>query len=189
MDGSFAAGESVFSDPSTQKSAHYGISKAGVIHQYVDEADTAYHAGIVVNPVWPLLKPGKNPNFYTVGIEHEGRPDDIWPDVQLAASAALVAQIGGRWNIPMDTLHVIPHHQIRASKTCPGNWLKDMNTILKLTPAKTSPALPMVTTVRLLVDANLRIGEPGTHAPIARVISANTRISVAGFETGEEGER
>jgi N-acetylmuramoyl-L-alanine amidase len=54
MDGSFAAGESVFADPTTQKSAHYGIARTGVVHQYVEETDTAFHAGIVVRPTWKL---------------------------------------------------------------------------------------------------------------------------------------
>src|SRR5208282_4246667 len=124
MDGSFAAGESVFRDPTTQKSAHYGISSRGEVHQYVDENDTAFHAGIVVNPTWSLLKPRINPNFYTIGVEHEGRPDDIWPEAQLAASASLIGQIIARWGIPLDDSHIIRHHQIRASKTCPGNWLE-----------------------------------------------------------------
>ena len=30
-------------------SAHYGVSRRGDIHQYVDEPDTAFHAGVVVN--------------------------------------------------------------------------------------------------------------------------------------------
>jgi len=124
MDGSFEAGESVFRNPNTQKSAHYGISCVGKIHQYVDENDTAFHAGIVINPTWPLLKPRVNPNFYTIGIEHEGRPDDVWPEAQLEGSATLIGQIAARWSIPVDESHVIQHHQIRASKTCPGNWLK-----------------------------------------------------------------
>jgi N-acetylmuramoyl-L-alanine amidase len=123
MDGTFAAGESVFRNPKTQKSAHYGISNDGEVHQYVNEDDTAFHAGIVVNPTWALLKPKINPNFYTVGIEHEGRPDDVWPDTQLSASALLLKEITERWKIPLDGAHVIRHHQIRASKTCPGNWL------------------------------------------------------------------
>jgi N-acetylmuramoyl-L-alanine amidase len=139
MDGSFAAGESVFRDPTTQKSAHYGISKAGEVHQYVDENDSAFHAGIVVNPTWPLLKPRVNPNFYTIGIEHEGRPDDIWPEAQLSASATLIGQIAARWNIVLDELHVIRHHQIRASKTCPGNWVQ-VAALLQCVPITAAPA-------------------------------------------------
>jgi N-acetylmuramoyl-L-alanine amidase len=124
MDGSFIAGESVFSNPMTQKSGHYGISRAGDVHQYVKESDTAFHAGIVINPTWALIKPRINPNFYTIGIEHEGRPDDVWPEAQLSASATLIGEIASRWSIPLDELHVIRHHEIRASKTCPGNRLK-----------------------------------------------------------------
>jgi hypothetical protein len=139
MDGSFAAGESVFRNPKTQKSAHYGISHEGEIHQYVDEKNTAFHAGIVVNPTWSLLKPRINPNFYTIGIEHEGRPDDVWPEAQLSASAALIADVAKNWEIPLDEEHVIRHHQIRASKTCPGNWLQIgelLKRALAVVPAK-----------------------------------------------------
>lgn len=184
MDGSFQAGESVFADPGTQKSAHYGISNTGLIHQYVDENDTAFHAGIVVNPSWPLIKPGINPNLYTVGIEHEGRPDDVWPDAQLSSSATLIQAIAARWAIPIDDQHVIRHHQIRASKTCPGNWL-NLDLLLKRIPSA-PPQPPVVSsTVRALKNVNLRKGRPNTAAPVAKVIVANTNISIAGFTSGE----
>lgn len=133
IDGSFAAGESVFRDPTTHKSAHYAVSRSGEVHQFVDEKDTAFHAGIVVNPTWALLRPRVNPNFYTIGIEHEGRPDDVWTEAELSASATLIGQIVARWSIPLDDLHVIRHHQIRASKTCPGNWLQ-IGELLKRVP-------------------------------------------------------
>jgi N-acetylmuramoyl-L-alanine amidase len=133
MDGSFASGESVFADPTSHKSAHYGISREGIIHQYVSEDDTAFHAGIVVNPTWKLLKPRVNPNFYTIGIEHEGRAADVWPEAQLSASASLMAGIAERWKIPVDTDHVIRHHEIRSSKTCPGIWLTDMRILMPST--------------------------------------------------------
>src|SRR5450631_1958495 len=139
IDGSFAAGESVFRNPATQKSAHYAVSWTGSVDQFVDENDTAFHAGIVVNPTWPLLKPRINPNFYTIGIEHEGCPDDVWPEAQLSASATLIGEIATRWGIPLDESHVIRHHQIRASKTCPGNWLKIAD-LLKRVPIVSAPA-------------------------------------------------
>jgi len=184
MDGSFAAGESVFLDPATQKSAHYGISTAGEVHQYVDENDTAFHAGIVVRPQWQLLKPAVNPNFYTIGIEHAGRPDDIWPEAQLATSAALIGEIAVRWNIPVDDQHIVPHHFIRASKTCPGNWL-DMNTLIRRVPQPRSPSPLSISTVRLLKNVNLRRGAPNIAAPILRVIPAGTQVKVAGYAIGQ----
>jgi N-acetylmuramoyl-L-alanine amidase len=187
IDGSFEAGESVFRDPTTQKSAHYAVSKTGVVHQYVDENDTAFHAGIVVNPTWSLLKPGVNPNFYTCGIEHEGRPDDVWPDAQLAASAALILQIAARWAIPLDSKHVFRHHEIRASKTCPGNWLQIDNLLARI---PNSPGLTLIAnaSVQTVKNVNLRQARPNTAASIVGVIPANTNIAVAGFAAGERVE-
>ena len=163
MDGSFAAGESVFRNPSSQKSAHYGISKAGEIHQYVDEHDTAFHAGIVVNPTWSLLKPRVNPNFYTIGIEHEGRPDDVWPETQLSASAELIGEIATRWKIPLDESHVIRHHQIRASKTCPGNWLK-MGELLTRVPARQPLTIAATAGVSTGTDGSIGMAAGATVA-------------------------
>ncbi len=215
MDGSFSAGESVFRNPDSHKSAHYGVNRCGEIHQYVDENDTAFHAGIVVNPTWPLLKARVNPNFYTIGIEHEGRPDDVWPQVQLLASAALIGEIAVRWNIALDELHVIRHHQIRASKTCPGNWVQ-ISELLKRVPsvagasavasAAAAPdasgytnALPLPgskpaaqgstaesVVVRTLRKVNLRRGKPSTAAPVLRVVAAHTDMVVCSVVTGEQ---
>lgn len=214
IDGSFAAGESVFRNPATQKSAHYAVSWTGSADQFVDENDTAFHAGIVVNPTWPLLKPRINPNFYTIGIEHEGRPDDVWPEAQLSASATLIGEIATRWGIPLDESHVIRHHQIRASKTCPGNWIKIAD-LLKRVPIVSAPATvsstapsggsgasapcpPIVsaaptpitpvrgtTMVRTVRKVNLRLAKPSTMALVVRVIPPHTDIVVSRCEIGE----
>ncbi len=155
-----------------------------MVHQYVDENDTAFHAGIVVNPTWSLLKPGVNPNFYTCGIEHEGRPDDVWPDAQLTASAALILQIAARWAIPFDSQHVFRHHEIRASKTCPGNWLQIDNLLAHI---PNSPGLALIAnaSVQTVKNVNLRQSRPNTASSIVGVIPANTNIAVAGFAAGE----
>ena len=215
IDGSFAAGESVFRNPTTQKSAHYGISRSGDVHQYVDENDTAFHAGVVVNPTWALLKPRVNPNFYTIGIEHEGRADDVWPEAQLTASAMLIGQVAARWGIPLDESHVIRHHQIRESKTCPGNWLS-MAGLLKRVPIEFAPAgAPIVSApsvvdgnhatsslitpkaptpinpatvaimVRTVRKANLRLARSTTTVPVVRVIPPHTEFVVSRSEIGE----
>lgn len=184
IDGSFSAGESVFLSDGTRKSAHYGISKEGIVHQYVDENDTAFHAGVVVNPTWELLKPGVNPNFYTIGIEHEGRPDDVWPETQLSASATLIGEIVARWDIATDRLHLVRHHQIRATKTCPGNWLSIEDLIGRVPNPEVVHPAPVVT-VRILHNVNLREGVPNTTAPVVRVLLANSEITVSSFTLGE----
>jgi N-acetyl-anhydromuramyl-L-alanine amidase AmpD len=108
------------------------------VHQFVDEADTAFHAGTVVRPTWRLLQPRVNPNLYTIGIEHEGLPQDSWADDLYATSAALIREVAARWKIPLDRDHVIMHREIRASKTCPGK--ADMDRLLR-----ESAALPAAT--------------------------------------------
>ena len=122
MDGGLSGTDAWFNDRRARVSAHYGIGKGGEVHQYVKEADTAFHAGTVDRPSWPLLKPRVNPNFYTIGIEHEGLAETPWPwpAAQLHASATLVREVLDRWGIPVVLDRIVPHHLIRAGKTCPG---------------------------------------------------------------------
>jgi len=124
--GSLLSADRWFNNSAASVSAHYGVGCDGQVHQYVAETDTAFHAGVVINPDCELVlaRPHVNPNYYSIGIEHEGQPGDPWTDEQTAASAALIAEIAQRWKILIDDRHVIQHHQIRASKTCPGGQQK-----------------------------------------------------------------
>ncbi len=118
--GSLATLRSRFGDPGSVMSVHYAIALDGTVEQYVAEADTAFHAGVVLSPSWPGIRARVNPNFYTIGIDHEGRAGEDWPAAQRAAAADLLAEIAGRWSIPLDRAHVVPHGAIRASANCPG---------------------------------------------------------------------
>jgi len=125
MDGTLPGTDTWFNTVGANVSAHYGVGKDGAVHQYVEEKDEAFHAGTVREPAWPLICAGGacedvNPNLFTIGIEHEGLATDEWPDAQYWVSAALVADICARNNIPIDAYHIVPHRAIRADKTCPG---------------------------------------------------------------------
>jgi hypothetical protein len=135
MDVDFADGEAAFRNPASCKSAHYGVSREGEVHQYVDENDSAFHAGIVVNPKWDLLKPRVNPNFYTIGIEHECLAGQQCTKDQLWASAQLIGEIADRWAIALDDRHIIGHQLIRASRQCPGSALV-VSELLKRVPPR-----------------------------------------------------
>jgi N-acetylmuramoyl-L-alanine amidase len=189
-EGSLRSIDQQFNDPVANVSAHYCVSKAGDIHQYVDENDTAFHAGTIDQPAWSGLKPGKtpgsfiNPNFYTIGIEHEGFADDKWPDTQLATSAALVGEIAQRWNISLDEDHVIRHHQIRFLKSCPGNVITIANILARVPPA--APVLPPgVTSVKTINNLRLRGGAPSVAAPVVRTIPAQTIVEVSKVFLGD----
>lgn len=120
-EGSAASVDSWFRNPASAVSAHYLVTKAGGLRQYVREEDTAWHAGRISNPTWRELRAGVNPNYYTIGIEHEGEPADAWPLPMLERSAMLLAELHVRWGIPLSGGLVTDHHSIFAGKTCPGD--------------------------------------------------------------------
>ncbi len=106
MEGSYAGAISWFQNPSAQVSAHYLIRKSdGQITQMVREYHQAWHA--------------KNHNYYTIGIEHDGRAADAgnWSAAMVNASARLTKSICARrgvncasaWQGPgYDTWHLVP---------------------------------------------------------------------------------
>lgn len=48
------------------------------------------------------IKQVPSPNFYTIGIEHEGDEQTEWTDATYTASSSLIRDISTRWNIPLD---------------------------------------------------------------------------------------
>lgn len=83
-----------------QVSAHYVISKNGDITQMVLEKDIAHHA--------------RSFNTRSIGIEHEGRPNDcsFFTNAMYQASAALVRNICDKYGIPKDRTHIIGHNEV-----------------------------------------------------------------------------
>jgi N-acetyl-anhydromuramyl-L-alanine amidase AmpD len=126
MAGTELGTDAWFRNPAHEVSAHYGIAKTGEIHQYVDESDTAYHAGLhgtdFLKATAQVVKdrPGVNPNQYSIGIEHEGQSGDPWPEAMIEASRALVKQCAATWSIPLDRYHIVGHHEIYPPHDCPG---------------------------------------------------------------------
>ena len=109
-------------NPVAKASAHYLVTKTGRILQLVKDEDTAWHAGQVNKPSWPLYD-GTNPNQYTIGIEHEALGGQGLTEDQFRATAWLHRQLVDKWNIPIDTDHIIGHYRIDSVNrpNCPGN--------------------------------------------------------------------
>ena len=129
-----------FNNPSAEVSAHYIVAKTGEVHQYVKEEDMSVPSpGAPLNPTWKLLRPGINPNDYTIGIEHEGKATDPWPDAQYQASAELVAAIAQHWSIPIDPDHIVLHREIHGDRPCPG-FIFDRTKLLGLIASPTMPS-------------------------------------------------
>ena len=147
-DGGFAASAAWFAAAESGVSAHYLIGLDGRVAQFVDEADTARHAGRVLRPTAKLARGRDDLNPITVGIELEdgGDPEGIErPAAQYEAAAALVAAVCERWEIPLDREHVIGHREVFAAKACPGNV--DLERLVAMArsaprPAEEIPAEP-----------------------------------------------
>jgi N-acetyl-anhydromuramyl-L-alanine amidase AmpD len=110
--------------PDAQASAHYLITREGVIYQLVDDENTSWHAGIVNQPDWPLYD-GTNPNRYTIGIEHEdydGDGEEGLTEAQYQATLWLHQQLIAKWGIAVDTDHIVGHYRIDSVNrpNCPG---------------------------------------------------------------------
>ena len=186
MEGSLAGTDSWFRSRASNVSAHYGIGKGGEIHQYVREVDAAWHAGRKTSDAtWQLLKPNMNPNYYTVGIEHEGFGDDRWPAAMYEASAALIKEISHRWDIPIDRKHIIGHREINTNKTCPGSQVS-IRKLLRMVKGRvadpnTYNLVEDRGTVRARDRLNVRRQLPTTAAGVVRTVNAGTQLRYVGW--------
>lgn len=132
-DGSMEGAYSWFNNPSSQASSHYMTARNGEIWKFVDVANIAWHAGGVANPTSPMINPHINPNFYSVGIEHEGFSGQTWTNEMYEATAELIAYLCQNLSIPLDRRHVIGHYEINSvgRPNCPGNGV-DLNKLISL---------------------------------------------------------
>lgn len=123
MVGYLGGTDSVFKNPSTQASAHYGIGSDGTIHQYVNESDGSYSDANYAS------------NNSTISIEHEGGMAGV-PCTQacMDASARLCADIARRygwtylWHNGLKG-NVWLHREIPGTDHygCPDNTINGLN--------------------------------------------------------------
>ena len=187
IEGSLAAADSWFLAPESKVSAHYGVGRTGEVHQYVGEADTAFHAGRVWKAKWGRLKPRVNPNLYTIGIEHEGRGASEWPDAMYESSARLIADVCTRWSIPIDREHIVGHREIYGRKTCPNDAVDLDRLIAMARRAAVAPErynfIPEVGRVRTRSGLNVRRNAPTTAARVVRVAAPGELLDFVGWSS------
>jgi N-acetyl-anhydromuramyl-L-alanine amidase AmpD len=79
MVGFMAGTDTIFRNPHTEASAHFGVSRTGDVWQWVRTGDQAWHAF--------------DANHYSIGVEHEGFPTQKLTDKQIEASGKLYAWV------------------------------------------------------------------------------------------------
>lgn len=181
MEGGLAEADAAFNDPASGVSAHYGVGRDGAVHHYVQEPDTAFHLGGADRLRWNRLRPGVDPNLYTVGIDHVGRPGEPWTPLQRDASHRLVIAIARRWSIPLDGEHVTAHQPGAFDHAA---YVAGLLAAAAGRPGGVAPGLP----VRLRARARVR-GEPRTDAPVLRILSPGaTFLAASSVSDGERVE-
>lgn len=128
--GEVAAADTVFKNPAYQTSAHYAVGN-GIIHQYVKETDTAWHAG------------NFDVNQRSIGIEHRGGPNIPITDQTYNTSADLIADICRRLG---KRLPLHKHNQYIAT-ACPGTL--DLNKLNALVDQRLKGGTSVAAPVRL----------------------------------------
>lgn len=125
MVGTAVSANARFNSPS-QASAHYGVLLTGQLWHWVDEDNTAYHAGNYAM------------NQRSIGIEHEDNGDynGVRPDILYKASSDLVRDICKFYAIPIDRAHILKHKEISATE-CPDAL--DIDRIVRMAAQTTTP--------------------------------------------------
>jgi len=87
-------------------SVHWYVTRAGKIYHFVDNSDTAFHAGVVTSSEYS--------NAATIGIEQEhfdpdpqhGRPNnEDWPEIQITTVANLCTFLCQRYGLTENQIH------------------------------------------------------------------------------------
>lgn len=136
MQGTMKGTISWFKSLSSFVSAHYLVGKDGEVVQMVGEEMVAWHAGRVFRPSargLAVLKKNLwggfvNPNYYTIGIECEGKSGDKWTEEQMSALVELIRNIMKRWKI--DIKRIITHRDIASYKPNLDDWLEEVKSRL-----------------------------------------------------------
>ena len=154
-----------FSNPNNEVSAHYIVLRNGVIWRLVNESDTAWCNGQVVNPTNDLVKmyykKGISINQITVSIEHEGSEYEDLTPIQYKASSDLVRDICVRHAIPIDSIHVMGHRNIKATKSCPGKL--DVQKVITMANA----VIPIQPDLKPVIDVDTVFIPPETQTRIS----------------------
>ena len=99
-------------DPEAKVSSHYLVEEDGRVFLLVPEARRAWHAGV------SFWKGERNLNGVSIGIEIVNPGHEFgyraFPDAQIAAVIALVADIRTRWSAPND--RIVGHSDIAPTR-------------------------------------------------------------------------
>jgi N-acetylmuramoyl-L-alanine amidase len=127
-------------NPARAVSAHYLVERDGTVYQLVDERDRAWHAGA---SRWGF---DTDLNSASIGIELDNNGREPYPEPQVAALLALLADVQARYRIPAANFlghgDIAPGRKVDPSAYFPWKRLADRGFGLwcEARPADAAPA-------------------------------------------------
>jgi N-acetylmuramoyl-L-alanine amidase len=107
-------------DPTSRVSYHYLVGRDGTVHQLVDEAQKAWHAG-VSSFHGEEIEGSINPISIGVAFANNGKGDEPYTLEQYDAGAELVADVCRRRSIPLHRIR--GHFEVSPGrKQDPWSW-------------------------------------------------------------------
>jgi len=120
-EGSYESAKDWITRPESSASYNFIIKEDGTPVQFVPIESAAWANGLAVDPKWRGINRRVNANLYTVSIAYAGTAA-LGPNIQQFFTLALLSKsLAAQLNLIIDTNTLIPHNEIRADKTCPGN--------------------------------------------------------------------
>jgi len=119
-EGSFQSAIDWCCNPKSQVSYHVIIDRNGDDITLVMPENTAWHAGLRNNSAEYTKFLGLNPNLTTIGIALAGISEHGPSIDQITKCAKLINTLALYYDIALDKNTIIPHHDIRSDKICPG---------------------------------------------------------------------
>ena len=134
-------------DRSREVSAHYLVGRDGKIYYLVDELARAWHAG---SSYWAG---NTDMNSASIGIELDNNGDEPYPDAQINALLALLADLKLRYRVPAANVlghgDVAPRRKVDPSRWFPWKVLAEHGFSVWCDPPY-EPAPPEIETTLLL---------------------------------------
>ncbi len=120
--GSWSSNYNWIMNPKANASYNAIVKDDGKIVSLVPEENAAYSHGKVINSTWSLLKPGVNPNLYTLSVARTGSDQRTWTPEQLDSTIRLLKHWCSKYQIKPVRPYIFGHFEIDSVGRwyCPG---------------------------------------------------------------------
>lgn len=165
-------------DPAAKVSAHYFIEENGLVHQLVDEAKRAWHAGI------SFWNEESDINGISLGIEIDNGGHDFglpaYPMIQIEALLRLLDELVQKYQIPKERIighsDVAPTRKLDPGEHFPWTLLNDHGFGLwpEATPVRPQP--------QSILDTQHVLASIGYDCPLTGILDTETIAAIEAFQ-------